>query len=184
MFSAQMKHNEKTIQRLAQTQDSAFCWKRRIVQFLISLVLIWIGLFSSINSSVSIVCLLFGCWMVVSIDQPPKNRSKRIIRDIAGNYPNAEYLFHENTISVRNEDGSEQINYDDIFRIIEDDQYIYLFINKYSAYMFSRESIMPNDIEFQAYLQDKIGLKFTKPLSLASINLLSLLYVKKNTKKV
>ena len=57
-----------------------------------------------------------------------------------------KYLFKEHNFMVDN--GKEEyINYKDLYKVIERDDAYYLYINKYKAFIVSKEGISKNNIE-------------------------------------
>ena len=73
--------------------------------------------------------------------------------------------------------------YDTIARMVEQPDFLYLFPNANQAYMIDTETLEGGDLSsFKSFLAEKVGLEWTKPVSLLTLNLKQLHFNKKNSR--
>ena len=80
-------------------------------------------------------------------------------------------------------DGEERpvIPYDRLFRLVKDEQYLYLFTGKATGYMLERSSVRGEDTSegLIRFLSGRSGLSWTRPFSLLTFRLRDVLSFRK-----
>ena len=80
-------------------------------------------------------------------------------------------------------DGEDRpvIPYDRLFRLVEDEQYLYLFTGKATGYMLERGSVRGEQASggLMQFLSGRSGLSWTKPFSLLTFRLRDVLPFRK-----
>ena len=170
-YTASIKHNDKTINRLYRTQYYTFDKTRIILRFVTGLALIIICVASSLPMWIKALLLLIGAWLVSSPDFPAQVIADKVLSSRKNNLPVMSYKFHEDYMMLSGE-GSMNIEYKRFRILLEDSEYYYMFINKDSACMIDKGTITPHETEkFVAFIEDKTGLKFRRGKSLLAMNL-------------
>ena len=130
-----------------------------------------------------------GCWLLVSLNFPARNRAQSIREALHGEYPTNRYEFYDKhfVLLAQNQD---VVDYRKIVRLVEDDGYCYLFVSAQAAYMLEKASLGTELSRFKAFMEKATGLSWTKPYRLSTFNLKTILELlgsgrqeKKNKKK-
>lgn len=184
-YSAKINHSEDTIRRMAKVQCRTFGVGAMTASFLIALFLIGIGLFGKpLPDAAQVICIAFGCFALVSMDQPAKVLAQQVIVSLNGNFPKVSYQFHEKDISLTGTDTAARVSYGEIIRLVEDKEYLYLFVTDKSAYMIDRAEVIPGDsLELKGFLAAKVGLDWTRNRLPINISVHYLYHNYKNTRK-
>lgn len=174
VVTASMQHTQETIRLLSKMQYNIFCFGKKAVQILCGLILILIGLFG--QGVVSTVLALFaGCWLCMNTDVPAKMRAGKVIESMKGHFPFTQYDFDKKFFTLSAGDSKERIPYSSLIRLVEDNRYLYLYISKLSAYMVDKSTAKPDIDMLMHRVSDGSGLKWTRPASLFSFGLRTLL---------
>lgn len=185
-FTALMSHSEATIRRFTKVQYNTFEFARKCIVLLLAVVLILFGasqLFGT-ASVLGIASLLIGCVVLTNRNARSEAIADEVAKAMHGTFPCLHYLFSETGFS----DGKDrpEVPYTSLFRLIADDDYLYLFTSKASGYMIEAASISAADTqenalaEFKAFLAERSSLVWTRPLSLWSISLRDVRFFKKH----
>ena len=169
-FTAAMVHNKDTITKLSVTQYNCFEFKSKLIRIVIALALIVYGLYANQSMYTPMICLILGCILIANVNLRPRVRANKIIEQIGGRFPRSSYSFTDTGFSDGG-DGKE-LPYSQLIKLVEDRQYIYLYVSSQSAYMLEKASIKGGSVdEFKAYLSEKTKLKWTRPVSLLTFGI-------------
>ncbi len=167
-FTVNMQHDATSIRRLSKTQYQTFGKLYQAVQLAMSIAFLAVGLSGRFGQVASMLMLMLGCWLFVSLEQIPKFRADKILREYGQKFPATSYTFEDNRILL--EGGKKKIatmEYQEIIRLVEDDEYAYLFVSRESAYMIPYKALKPHDAEaFKKLVEQKTGLAFLRSKSL------------------
>ena len=174
-ITASMQHNADTIERLSIMQYRNFSQMQQIIQLVIAALLILIGI-RCWNEFIllPILCLFIGCWMFTAINIPPKYRARKICRLMNGDFPYTQYKFMKNQFILQGSKGQESVPYQKLIRLVEDKEYLYLYISRQSAYMIDKSTISTSAKLLKKVIADGSMLRWStpgrwSPLSLPSI---------------
>ena len=143
--------------------------------FLISLVLLAAALFvPKLGQSLKILCILLGSFTLVGLNSPARQLADQVIRSLNGKFPVITYSFEEELIRLKGTDNADSLPYADIFLLLEQKDYLYLFLKDRSSYMLDRSSITPDEDGLMALISEKTGLPWTKNHSVLSTSLKTL----------
>lgn len=163
-YVASIQHDEKTVNRLTAVQYNTYNAKAKNINIIISVVLVFASAFFGFNSVPGILCLLLGCWMFTSIDFPARNMAKKIIEQEKDHMPWAKYEIAEDGMWITSGSGTWMIEYGDVFSLLADTDYFYVFINAQGGYMIPKKSIQEGTADgLKDFLEQKTGKKFEKP---------------------
>jgi len=170
-FTAQIQHSEETFRKLAQTQYDAYCMPTKLMMLALSLACLYCGIVE-VAGGFSLILLFIGCWMMISMQLPAKRNAEKMIELAHGNFPHTEYQFLSEHIRITGGGEIVELSYTEIYELLEDKDYIYLFINKSSGYMFPKDSIKPNDVAgLYSFLEERTGKKPHTMKGLLSLNM-------------
>lgn len=173
-YTAEMDHDAKTLEKLVETQQRTFQFGRRAAHFLLSLLFILYGLFAGGGTALAYLALIAGCVMATGLRAGIRRQAGRIVQEINGEFPRSRYAFSEEGFAFHQ--GGEAIPYGRLIRLIEDEGYLYLYVSSQSAYMVDKSTVSGGGAAgLKAFLAGKTGLGWSRPNSLATFSLLTLL---------
>ena len=165
-YSASIKHDAHTIELLYKTQYYAYDKLRIIARFIIGFALIAAALFMSLPIWARGILLLTGTWLMSSSDFPAQVRADKVIQSRHNNFPEMHYEFHEGYFTVSGE-GSMNISYDKVSRLIYDSEYLYIFMSRDSVCMIDSRTLTDKDA-FMKFIETATGHEWRKEKSLLS----------------
>lgn len=170
LYTANMQHNAETVRKFTLLQYNTFEWWRKGALLALSVLLILLGL--SMHSPVLVIlCLFAGCILLTNSDTRAAAVADGVIEAMHGNFPLLTYSFTEASFS----DGKDRptVPYQKLYRLIADEQYLYLFVSKASGYMVQKVSVEGEKGAegLMELISQQSGLQWTKPFSLLSFSL-------------
>ncbi len=181
MYTAQMVHSADTFRRLAKVQYNAYCAPTKIGLVLIAAVCLYVGAFYS--GFAPKLLLLVGCWVAVSIQLPARRNAERLIELAGGEFPSTAYRFSEDGLRIESGGETRELKYDQIYGLLEDGAYFYLFLNRLSGYMVPKSTLSPaGDAAFRSFLEARTGLGTESPRGLLATGLRGILLRRRNAR--
>ena len=174
-YRASIKHSEDTVRTMARAQYETFRPMAYYWLLLVSLILLAVALFvPKLGQSVKILCILLGSFTLVGLNSPARQLADQVIRSLNGKYPTITYFFEEDRIRLKGTDNADSLPYTDIFLLLEQKDYLYLFLKDRSSYMLDRGSITPDEEGLMSLISEKTGLSWTKNHTVLSTSLKTL----------
>ena len=174
-YQASIKHSEETVRIMARAQYETFRPMTYYWLLLISLILLAVALFvPGLGQSVKILCILLGSFTLVGLNSPARQLADQVIRSLNGKFPTISYLFEDELIRLKGTDNADSLPYSDIYLLLEQKDYLYLFLKDHSSYMLDRSSITPNEAGLMALISEKTGLPWTKNRSILNTSIKTL----------
>lgn len=174
IYTAKMKHSEATIIRLAETRYNTFQFGKKLIRLGLALVLIMIGLYLGGDNITPWICLFVGCVLITGLNTRPRSEGRKIFQQLNGKSLESQYSFFEDGFKFY--DDGELIPYKKLIRLVEDKEYLYLYISQESAYMVDRSTVQPGDSnKLKDFLPGKTGMEWTKPFNLLTFRFRSIL---------
>lgn len=182
-YRAKIDHTEKTILTLFRVEYHVYEQKRMVLRFLAGIALIFIGVFAPLPTWARAILLLIGAWLIASLDFPSQLRADRTLETRKGMLPRMNYEFYEDELRVSGE-GSMRVPYHKLSRLVEDREYLYLFLSRDSVCMLASDSLHPKKPDaFKEFLAEKTGLIWRRDKAMLSINLADLILMFRERKK-
>lgn len=162
-YSASITQSAQTIKRYARMQYSIFHRKVKLAGFAASVALVLIGGFLVEGEGLSLLLIFLGCIMFTNMNAPANFTANRVIALFNGRYPTLKYSFGPDGFGIEGKE--KKIKYGSLMRLVEDDEYLYLFQTPQYGSMLKKSSIQGDDgaAGFRRMLENKTGLKWTKP---------------------
>lgn len=159
-YRAKITHSGKTVEQLYKMQYYVYEKPRMLLRLLIGFGLVAVAVAAGFPTWAKALLLLVGAWLLVSRDFPAAVRADRALMERKAVLPNMNYSFGSETLRLTGE-GSMDIPYKKITRLVEDKQYLYLFLSRNSVCMMEKDSVKPADImAFAQFMEEKTGLKW------------------------
>ena len=184
VYTAKIEHSESTVRSMARAQYDSFRPKSFYLLLILSFLLLAVAVFlPGLKQQLKILCIVIGCFLIVGLNAPPNQLADQIIRSLNGHFPLISYTFYEDAVSLKGTDTTDTLHYSEIIRLVEQQNYLYLFIQNKSAYMIDKSSAKPNAEGLMSFLESKTGLSWTKSSSIWKTSLKSLREQSQNTRK-
>ena len=177
LYSGKITHNEKTINLLYKTQYYSYEKGKIIFRLLTGFFFVAAAVFLPLTIGARGILIALGTWLIVSTDFPAQIRADKVVQARKNSFPEMLYEFDENEFKISGE-GSMKISYKKLSRLIQDEQFFYLFIAKDEVCMIEKNSIQPEG--FADFLTKKTSLQWRKEKSLLAMNLQDVLQIFKS----
>jgi hypothetical protein len=125
------------------------------------------------------IALFAGCIMLANLNAVPKMQANTVLKQMGKQFPQSDYSFYEKEFKFY--DKGDPIPYTRLIRLIEDRQYLYLYVSAQSAYMVDKGTFSGGSVsDFKTYLEIETGLNWSRPANLFSFKITDL-FPKKDT---
>lgn len=174
-YRASIKHSEDTVRTMARAQYETFRPMAYYWLLLVSLILLAVAVFvPGLGQSVKILCILLGSFTLVGLNSPARQLADQVIRSLNGKFPVISYTFEDDAIHLEGTDSADTLPYSDIYLLLEQKDYLYLFLKDRSCYMLDRSSMIPDDAGLMTLVEEKTGLPWTKNRSILQTSIKTL----------
>lgn len=175
-FSAKMKYDADTVNKLTEMQYAIFHYKEKFILFLASVFFLFCGFYMGANTFWGILFIFMGCILITGINTRPRSIAKKFIKQLDGKFPSFTYTFTDTGFASYQEDAETE--YSSIIRLIEDKKYLYIYVTQEKAYMIDSSLLTPNNREeLKSFISKKTGLKWSKPFSFFTLTVDKLLEI-------
>lgn len=165
-YSVNMKHSEKTFQRLARMQYDLFCQKNRASRSVISLVCMAAGVLN-FQQWWGALLIVYASYLTSSTYAAADHTARKLSRGIKESgmdFPSSRYEFQDHAMNVitlpENTSLGDPLNYDSVLKLGEDDEYFYLFRNQHGGYMVPKAGLNGKEDDFRAFMEGKTKKSF------------------------
>lgn len=168
-YEAEMEYSDDTIYRMFKTEYYTYERLRLMLRYVLAIALIAAALLLGLPIAPQAICLMIGAWLFVTPDFPSKVRAEGVIQQRGGQTSTVRMTFDGKAIGIGN---GLTIAYDEIDRLIEDDQYYYIFRDRQTAVMVPKGSVRNgSDEAFRGYIEEKTGKAFAVNKNILNMNL-------------
>ena len=170
-YTAEIQHSKETFQRLAKTQHNEYGLVFKVAMMVVGTVSLLIAVSTRVDNTFSILLLLMGGLAFSGLNMPAQRNAEKLISMADGNFPHTKYSFLEKEIKITSDESTISLEYTQIYDLLEDNNYFFLFLNSYAGYMIPKNSIHPANLEhFTSSLEERIGLKRHRVTGLLTLN--------------
>ena len=164
-YRAKMQHNRTTIHKLIQTQYDTFQFGKKLGHIAIAVGLILYGLYADQTMFTPMFALFVGCVMLANINAYPKANANRVLKMMGEDYPKSDYVFEKDSFRFNEE--AEPVPYSKIIRLVEDREYLYLYVSKQSAYMVDKSTVSGGNVnDLKTFLAIETLQKWSRPANI------------------
>ncbi|MCC8126855.1 MAG: YcxB family protein [Clostridiales bacterium] len=183
-FTASILYDEDHMRKLSACISATFQMGLKAIYLVICVGLLVAGATIGLDSPAGIVCIGFGCFLLPSVNVGEKSRCDREIRRMNGKWIRVNYQFNsENFVGIHESERNE-FTYESIIRLVDSEGFFYLFPNPGQAYMIDKSTLNPQrEEDFKKFIQKQVGLEWTRPASLFSLNIRQMKFNRMNTRK-
>lgn len=168
-YTARIRHSAQTVLTMCKVQYSMFGFGRKVFMAFLAVILTIVGA-ANLNNLVGLLMAMFGCFVLTNLDYPAKNKADKVKDALQGEYPSNGYEFYDKhfVFLAQNQD---VIDYNKLIGLVEDEAYLYLFINADGCYMMEKSSLGDELRNFMAFMSKVTGKNWVRPPKLSTFNL-------------
>ena len=176
-FQGRIEHDKDTITLLFKVAYDTFEVKRILIRFIIGVIMAILGLFGGFNHAIQGLLIMVGAWLIVSRDFPPKVRADRTLEERKQALPILVSTFYDDRMELSGE-GRMTLRYKDFQYIVEENDYLFLFLHKNSACMIDSKTLEPDSLEaFKDFVSRKTNLQWQSNISWFNMSLKELIQI-------
>ena len=180
-IEGRIDHTEDSIQALFQTRYHTYCIGRVLAAAAAGIALVAAGLFAPLPQVAQAVVMLAGCLLFVGRDAPAILQAVRAIDARKGALPAAVCVFDADGMTLRESGAEKTLPYAGVERLVQDRQYLYLFLSAQSVIMVDREKVTPDGAEaLMRLVEQRTGKAWEARLSLLTLSLRDLLRLRQS----
>lgn len=116
-------------------------WKR-IFGIIFGFVCIVLGLNSAFSSTLGLLMIAAGAVVLSSLNAPAKALAKTLYDGFNGRPPLVNYRFSPKAFTYA--ENGEEVPYASVIRLVDDGEFLYIYVSKKTAYMVSDYSVEGN----------------------------------------
>ncbi len=158
MIETTMQHTHDTCMRLALVQDQCFAHARRAVRLVLAAIPAVGGFFAGLNTTPGMLLLVLAVMFYYFTASMYQQDGERAFRAIPEALRQVRYRFGPEGFAVITGGEERQLPYADLYALICDGAYYYLFINPQQAYMMQVRSA--DEQAFRSLVSEKTGKKW------------------------
>ncbi len=159
MIKASILHTEETCLRLALVQDKCYGKTRLIVRVIIAMIPVVIAYFAGFDTAWGAILIAVGIFFYYTTGFMYERDAAKALAGTPEKYRDVDYYFHQDGFTVETGDLSKNVPYSDIYSLVSDGIYHYIFINPQQAYMMEvkKDKTRKNVQEIEPFLTSKTG---------------------------
>jgi len=170
-YTAEIQHSKETFRRLAKAQHDEYGIALKLFMVVIGTVCLMIGVSTGVDNVFSILLLLTGGLSFSSLNTPAQRNAEKLIAMADGSFPHTKYVFLSEEIQITSGDLITTLRYEQVYDLLEDNDFFFLFLNRSAGYMIPKQSVHPSNLDlFASSLEEKIGLKRHRATALLTLN--------------
>ena len=182
-FTASIEYNSETLPLLARTINNVFRLRIKFFYLTLCIILLIAGAVLGWQTPQGVACIALGCFLLPSVRALERSGAQKAIRQLNGQPLKVTYDFQDHSFTCSSHKEHNEYAYSSIIRLLEDNHYFYMFPNTSQAYMINKSSLLPNQPEqFRMFIREQVGLQWTAPVSLATLNLRQIQFNRRNTR--
>ena len=159
-FDIPMIFDDDTIRKMFRAEYYTYETIQRLLRFVLGLIGIMVAVFLSIPTPARVVFLMFGVWMLVAGDFPSKVQAEGVISRRGGKSSQVTYRIEQDGVKIK---GGAFIPYRGLDKLVYDEEYLYLFVNRQNAVMIPVKELEAERLEsLKIEIQKKSGGSFKR----------------------
>ena len=171
-ITAKMAHSKESVELMCITQYNTFEFGKKIALLVISAALIVFGVVSRVSTSISLVCIMIGCFMLTGRNTVAKSRADAVIKQLGGQLPVFNYSFGPTKFSFNPD--TEPVSYTSFSRLAEDRDYLYMFLQNRAAFMVQKNTVCGSVNDLKELIARKTNLTWKQPVTFLNFSLKNL----------
>lgn len=164
LFKNKTKLSEENYLNLVQFHQKKNNWKYRLYTIIVSILFIVIISFQISNHSFLQAIFLFVFFIgfiLYRFISPYYKTYKELHSDKIKNTLINYYFFYDKYFKVKNKLGNSKIRYYKLYKVYENKNYFYLYLNKSTAFIVDKSCFtIGTSKDFQSFIKSKVWIKF------------------------
>lgn len=182
-YVGKIEHTEETIRRMFKTEELTYNKMGLLLRMGAGAALVVCAFVISMPTLLQVALLAVGSWLLISRDFPSTSRADRAVEARKGALPVNTCTFSDSNVVLEGE-GSMPIPYSRFQRLVQDEQYLYLFLGRGSVCMIDKTTVHPGSAEeLMEFVEKKTGLEWNWSKSLMLMTVRDLIQAVKDFQK-
>lgn len=154
LYTADIKYEKNSIKTLGKVMNKTVNLPTETMRYIASAALVIVGFYN--GGTAGIISVAFGCILFSMRNVIQDWRTGRSVEAMKEGCVEVKYQFLEETFAVESFGQEQFYKYADMIQLVEDEEFYYIFPNKYQAFMMRKKSIHPlNEEDFKRQISDK-----------------------------
>lgn len=177
VFTVTMTHTAQSVEQLSKVQYNTFHAKAKVFWYVafFACILGGLGLFGDLPSTGQVLLIAIGGIGIMNVGASARARTDKTLKIIqahGNHFPTTQMTISSKKITILEEgsDSPKPLKKTTVVRLVEDEQYYYIFITQGGAYMVPKEQIA-NQEDFVKTLEQATDKSITQPLQFKHITL-------------
>lgn len=158
MIETAMLHTRDTCMRLALIQDKCFAHARRAVRIVLAAIPAAVGIYVGLDTTRGMLLLVLAVMFYYFTASMYEQDGERAFRAIPEALRQVSYRFGPQDFTVKTGGEERTVPYSELYALLCDGEYFYLFINPQQAYMMKVSS--RDEEAFRSLLSEQTGKKW------------------------
>ena len=185
IYTARVTFSADAFRRGAKVQYSVFSPLKKLFLLLLGFAMVIVGAFvMGGKTTVSILIIAAGCFIVTGINAGANNLADKAIKSMNGVYPTVNYYFgadcfkHSTTPEL-------ELSYSSVLRLVQDDRYLYIYEKDMTAFLIDKEKVFGKGrVEgFMEFMTKKTGREWIFPMTVKYLKISRIKAFLSETKK-
>ena len=138
-YTASMKQDLHSLEKCCRTQTNEFEPIKKLLPAVLGVGFVFVGWFLLDNIAFRLLFIASGCFALTSLNIAAQLTARKLYDSCGGKFPNVKYRFSDNGFLPDYKE--EQLPYSDLIRIIDDGEFLYLYVSRDTAYMIDRKTV-------------------------------------------
>ena len=83
-ITAKMAHSKESVELMCITQYNTFEFGKKVALYVVAIALVVFGIVGKVSTSISLVCIMIGCFMLTGSNAVAKSRADAVIKLLGG----------------------------------------------------------------------------------------------------
>lgn len=166
LFKNKTTLSSKNYIQLVKFHQKKNNWKYTLYTATISILFVICVAFQISARNYLIATIIFACFVAFlgyRFIQPGQKNKKELRSDKVQNNLINYYFFYDNYFKVKNTIGNSKLKYSKLYKVYENDNYFYLYLDKNNSFILEKNGFMiGTSSDFEKFMKSKVGFKFKK----------------------
>ncbi len=157
MIQASIQHTEETCRRLSKVQYVKYDTTRKIIRWLLGGLPIVLGFLFGVDTTIGILFILFALFFLYKTANSYESEGVRAFLSTPEAFRHVDYEFHSKNMVIAAGGLRKTLHYDQLYSLVEDEAYLYLFLNRQQAHMMACNSVDGGWEQLKVFLTQQTG---------------------------
>lgn len=157
MIQASIQHTEETCRRLSKVQYQKYDTTRKIIRWILGGLPIVLGFLFGVDTTIGVLFILFALFFLYKTANSYESEGNRAFLSTPEEFRHVDYEFHKKNMVIAAGGLRKTLQYNQVYALVEDEEYLYIFLNRQQAHMLSCKSVSDGYEKLKALLVEQTG---------------------------